>query len=310
MSNVEVPRFRVRFWGVRGSYPTPGSHTVRYGGNTACVEVQVGRQTLIFDAGSGIIGLGTALTKRIDAQADAQKELDLALFITHGHNDHLVGFPFFAPLFDARTNLHLFGPQLADQNIEELITPMMSPPYFPVDVRTLPSKRSFCTIADGYCISWLPDDRKPKVLLPADYLSDPQKGEVRVFTRFTQQHPLNGSIVYRVEYGGRSVVYATDVEWEDGCEQSFLDFVSGADVLIHDAQYTTWDYHHLKRGFGHSTVAMAIDAAKAAHVKELILFHHEPTYDDEQLDTMEAEARTYFAHTRSARESMEIDLLA
>ena len=121
-------------------------------------------------------------------------------------------------------------------------------------------------------------------------------------------HPLNGSVVYRVEYAGYSVVYATDVEWSNGCEQDFLDFIAGADVLIHDAQYTAHDYQQVKHGYGHSTIAMATDAAMAAHVRELVLFHHEPTYNDQQLDIMEAEARTRFEHTRSACEGMEIDL--
>src|SRR5689334_4597857 len=132
-------RFLVRFWGVRGSYPTPGSHTLRHGGNTACIEVQAGSHTLIFDAGSGIIGLGNDVMRRTE-QAES---VNLALFITHAHSDHLVGFPFFAPLFDPRTNIDFFGPQLGGLDIEQLVTPLMSPPYFPVDIRLLPSRRIF-----------------------------------------------------------------------------------------------------------------------------------------------------------------------
>jgi ribonuclease BN (tRNA processing enzyme) len=133
---------------------------------------------------------------------------------------------------------------------------------------------------------------------------------VRVTAKFVHCHPLNGSIVYRIDYAGRSLVYATDVEWQERCEPDFVKFVEGANVLIHDAQYTLQDYKLMKHGFGHSTVEMATEAAHSAHVQELILFHHEPTYDDNQLDVMEAEARKQFAHTRSACEGMEIDLLA
>lgn len=295
-------RFLVRFWGVRGSYPTPGSHTLRHGGNTSCVEVLAGEHILILDAGSGIIRLGEELM----SHADGMPQLDLALFITHGHSDHLIGFPFFAPLFDPRTNLHLFGPQLAGRDIKQVVTPFFSPPYFPVEADRLPSNRVFYTVTDGQCITWNKHKRpvvKDEIVLSHDGT------DVRVRTLFTQSHPLNGAVVYRVEYAGRSVVYATDVEWSNGCEDEFLAFIEGADLLIHDAQYTASDYQQVKRGYGHSTVEMALEAAIAAHVGELILFHHEPTYDDKQLDDMEAAAQARFAHTRSACEGMEIDLL-
>ncbi len=296
-------RFLVRFWGVRGSYPTPGPHTIRHGGNTACVEVQAGAHTLIFDAGSGIIRLGNELMQR------PNKEDHLALFLTHGHGDHLVGFPFFAPLFDPCTRIHLFGPQLAGQNVEQLVTRLMSPPYFPVDVRKLPSQRTFHTVVDGQCVIWQNESSEPAVS-ENDQERQGDEGKICIVAKFTRSHPLDGAIIYRIEYAGRRVIYATDVEWCNGYEPGFLSFVEGADLLIHDAQYTTHDYQEGKRGYGHSTVEMATEVARAAHVRELILFHHEPSYDDNQLDSMELEAQGHFARTRSAREGMEIDLLA
>jgi ribonuclease BN (tRNA processing enzyme) len=120
---------------------------------------------------------------------------------------------------------------------------------------------------------------------------------------------LNGAILYRIEYAGRRMVYATDVEWREHYDPEFLAFAEGADLLIHDAQYTAEDYLH-KHGYGHSTIEMATGVANVAGVRELILFHHEPTYDDAKLDSMEAAAQTHFAQTRSACEGMEIDLLA
>ncbi|HZT99651.1 MAG TPA: MBL fold metallo-hydrolase [Ktedonobacteraceae bacterium] len=304
---VNRQRFLVRFWGVRGSYPTPGPQTLRYGGNTSCVEVLAGSHILVFDAGSGIIRLGQDLLQRAGG-----KDLDLTLFLTHAHGDHLIGFPFFAPLFSPRTRLHLIGPQLAGLDIEQILTSVMSPPYFPVDVRQLPSQRTYHTITDEQRVSWLSGSENSELIIDLPVTGRVQPGapaELCVEAKFTQSHPLNGSICYRIEYAGRRVVYATDVEWRNGCDPAFLAFVEGADLLIHDAQYTTPDYQQQKQGFGHSTVEMAIETAQIAHVRKLILFHHEPTYDDAQLERMEAEAQARFPHTRSAREGMEINLL-
>jgi ribonuclease BN (tRNA processing enzyme) len=297
----ETSGFRVRFWGVRGSYPTPGRHTVRYGGNTSCVEVEVGTQTIILDAGSGIIRLGHDLLQRSTGRA-----LAISLFITHGHGDHLVGLPFFSPLYEKRARIDFFGPRLAGRTIEELVTPLMSQPYFPVDMRKLPSHRAFHTLDENEHILWRKGAREP--IITHD-VQQPRASDVHVMVKHTNSHPLNGAAIYRIEYAGRSLVYATDVEWKESCEPAFLAFVHKADVLIHDAQYTTSDYQQAKKGFGHSTIEMATDVAREAQVEQLILFHHEPTYDDDKLDAMQTEAQTQFARARSAYEGMEIDLL-
>jgi len=184
----------------------------------------------------------------------------------------------------------------------------MSPPYFPVDIGKLPSQRRFHTVTGEQFITWdHGSGSKPEIAWNQEQTKD---AELCVAIQFTDSHPLNGAILYRIEYAGRRLVYATDVEWsEQRYDPDFLAFAQGADLLVHDAQYTAEDYQKAKRGFGHSTIEMATGVACEARVRELILFHHEPTYDDAKLDAMEAEARRRFAHTRSAYEGLQINLL-
>jgi phosphoribosyl 1,2-cyclic phosphodiesterase len=298
---VNTERFQVRFWGVRGSYPTPGPQTIRYGGNTTCVEVEAGTHTLILDAGSGIIGLGKDLLQR-----SVGRPLNLALFITHGHGDHLIGIPFFAPLYERSTTIDIFGPGLAGRNIEQLVTPIMSPPYFPIDMQSLPSHRIFHTITEHEQIIWSNGEVQPDIFNDCE---DIVGAEIRIVARLTNSHPLDGAIIYRIEYAGRRLIFATDVEWREVCDPGFLDFIEGADLLIHDAQYTLDDYQDARQGFGHSSIEMATEVANTARVRKLILFHHEPTYDDNKLDAIQAAAQSRFANTSAASEGMEINLL-
>lgn len=249
---------KITFWGTRGSIPTPGQRTVRYGGNTACVEVRDDSGSLlILDAGTGLRELGQSLNGKDPYSID--------LLLSHLHWDHIQGIPFFRPAYDARSELRIYGPAQS-RSLKDLLGLGMDDPFFPVDLDGLPIK---LTIAEV------------------------RSGERRSVGRFTIQaagifHPAP-ALAYRIESGGRSLVYATDTEDPfSGKVNPVIPLSKGAHTLIHDAQYLDNDF---KRTWGHSTVDKAIDVAVEAGVKRLVLYHHDPDRSDDALDQIELEAQ-------------------
>ncbi|HLZ23941.1 MAG TPA: MBL fold metallo-hydrolase [Ktedonobacterales bacterium] len=306
-------RLWARFWGVRGTRPMIPMDGSRFGGNTACLEVRYAGHVLIFDAGSGIVGLGDALLREWSTPP-AFPRPTLTLLFTHAHHDHLCGLPFFAPLFQRDADIHLLGPDLAGLRFEEIISGYIRSPYFPVDFNDLPSQRRLYSIADGTRLLWREGASNPFVCdisrpAPADALV--------VDVMHSRLHPRNGTLVYRITAGGRSLVFATDVEIGDGANsdditaaQRLIRFARGSDVLVHDAQYSDEDYGGAvsRRGFGHSTPAMAAHIARAAEVGKLVLFHHDPSYADADVSALERTARSLFPEVQAAREGQEICL--
>lgn len=307
---VATPQaLRIRFWGVRGSYPVSFPTGTRYGGATTCLEIDYGRHILIFDAGTGIIALGEALTREWSSLPPTERPT-LSLLFTHAHHDHLCGFPFFAPLFQPDADIHLAGPDLAGLRFEEILAGYMRSPYFPVDFYDLPARRHLRSLHDGARLVWTTDANEPALWdtsrpIPPDALV--------VDALHTAIHPRDGTIIYRISAGERSVVFATDVEAgnrHDTAGRQFIRFARGADLLIHDAQYSEDDYSGPTphRGYGHSTPVMAAKVAQAAEVGQLILFHHDPTYTDAEVQAVEHAARAFFPQVSSAREGIEIYL--
>lgn len=302
--------FSVTFWGVRGSYPTPGPKTAIYGGNTPCVHVRAGGHDLIFDAGTGIIGLGRTLTEQFKPEFNP---LNLTLFFTHTHHDHTQGFPFFSPTRYQLTTLHIFGPKSLNEDLAGVLSLSMLPPVFPITVDDLPCKRVVRNLVEGEVILFDDNDaRKPRVLWSqrdADVLAE-NSGALCVEVMKSAAHP-QGVFVYRVNFQGRSFVFATDIESYVGHYQRLVNFARGADLLVHDAQYTDALYLHApvpRQGWGHSTWRMAVEAANAANVKQLALYHHEPEHDDITLEEIEKRARDVRPNTLMAREGMTIEL--
>ncbi len=301
--------FAVTFWGVRGSYPTPGAQTATFGGNTPCVHVRAGKHDLIFDAGTGIIGLGRQLAAQCKPETNP---LHLTLFFTHTHHDHTQGFPFFAPARFQLTTLYIFGPKSLNEDLARVLSLSMLPPVFPITVDELPCKRVVRNLIESQVLLYDHSNREPQVLWSqrdADALAQ-NADALCVQVMKSSAHP-QGVFIYRVNFQGRSFVLATDIESYVGQYQKLAQFARGADLLAHDAQYTDALYLHApvpRQGWGHSTWRMAVETANAANVKQLALFHHEPEHDDAALAEIEKRAQAVRANTFMAREGMTIEL--
>jgi ribonuclease BN (tRNA processing enzyme) len=299
--------FRVRFWGVRGSYPVPGLLTADVGGNTSCVEVRVGGHLIILDAGTGIIDLGRALVKEYE---DSDRLLAATMLFSHTHHDHTLGFPFFEPAYSARSVLYMFGPRTFYEDIEEALRRSMLAPAFPVALEELKSLKVISNMVESEAVI-LEEGREPRLRnLHRDELSLSDDA-VKITVLRSYAHPKEGVHIYRISWRDKSVVYATDTESYAGGDTRLIRFARGADLLIHDAQYTHQEYtggEMPKQGWGHSTPEMAAGIAQMARVGRLVLFHHDPAHGDEVLAQMEADARALFPNSVLAREGLALTI--
>ncbi|MFO5491731.1 MAG: MBL fold metallo-hydrolase [Cuspidothrix sp.] len=277
MSTIEK-EFNVQFWGVRGSIPSPGLETVRYGGNTPCVSMQVGGKRLIFDAGTGLHVLGQSLLPKMPVEGH--------IFFTHSHWDHIQGFPFFTPAFIGGNKFHIYGAIAPDgSTIEQRLNDQMLHPNFPVPLQIMQSKLTFHNVQIGNSIHI--DD----VIIETAHLNHP--GE---------------AVGYRVNWRGGAAVYITDTEhYPDHLDENVLWLARNADVLIYDSTYSDEEYSNpksLKIGWGHSTWQEAIKVAKAANVKTLVIYHHDPAHNDDYLDRVGEEALASFSGAIMAKEGL------
>lgn len=265
-----------KFWGVRGSIPTPLADTTGFGGNTPCLEIRLpSGEILIIDGGTGARQLGARLMQQASGES-----LSLHFFLTHFHWDHIQGIPFFQPLY-SKENTVTFYAMTPPAVTAETLVGQMSIPYFPVDFKFLPAKRNF-------------------VETPGREF---HFGDTRI-TSFPLHHP-QGCRGYRLEQGGSTLVFASDLEHGDPeYDRILLEAAEGADVLVFDAQFTPEEYER-RRGWGHSTWVEATRVAKQAGVKRLILFHHDPAHDDDIMRKILCEARQAFPETSIATEGEE-----
>lgn len=268
---------KAKIWGCRGSLATPGPSTVRYGGNTSCVEVTTSTgATLVLDAGTGIRTLGLALV--------ARGVTDLHLLLTHLHLDHVEGLGFFAPLFDEATVITIHGPRPDGGSLRDRIAGYLSPPFFPVPFERIPAAIEFVEIwEDAWALDGVHVSSAP------------------------MQHP-GPTVGYRLEENGRSLAYVPDNEPALDREAA-LAVAAGADVLLHDAQFTEFEYA-TRIGWGHSAVPDFAQIVRAAQPKRAVMFHHDPSHSDDELEEMEKLTRELVERDslELAREGLELDL--
>jgi phosphoribosyl 1,2-cyclic phosphodiesterase len=271
---------RIKFWGVRGSTPTPQPENLRYGGNTSCVEVRAGDSIYIFDCGTGFRALGQALQSSSNG-----RPLQAHIFVSHFHWDHIQGIPFFSPLYERAENQFYFHSSNRTRSLQRVMEEQMAAPYFPVDMSEMKARREFHNIDEG---RFALEELKVQSM----WLNHPQ-----------------GCMGFRLETEGGVLVYATDNEPGNHVfDQNLRKLAAGADILIYDSQYLPEEYEARKRGWGHSHWREAINVVMESGAKELILFHHDPDHSDSCIDKVVKEARNYYPKVRAAAEGMELSL--
>ena len=271
---------KTRFWGVRGSIAVSGPRYIQTGGNTPCVEVLHEGHRLILDGGTGLRALGASL---------APGPAEATVLFTHVHWDHIQGVPFFGPAFHPGSKLRFAGAARNNGNIQDALNQQMRPPTFPVGLDAFAAELSFTTLRDAQ-----PEEIGPFRITPLD-----------------MAHP-DGVFAYKIEAGGRSLLFATDVEHFGAPDRRLIDLATGTDLLIHDAQYTRAEYAGeggpSRKGWGHSTWDEAVDVAVAAGVKRLALFHHDPERDDAGVAQIESAAQQRLPTAFAAREGHTVQL--
>jgi phosphoribosyl 1,2-cyclic phosphodiesterase len=308
MPRASASPARIKFWGVRGSIPVPGKSTVRYGGNTSCVEVRADGEIIILDAGSGIRLLGLALDKEF-----GPRSMKLTLLISHPHWDHIQGLPYFSPAYDQKNLIRVLGYEGARAGLAKILASQMETPFFPISLRELPSHLAIEELKE----------------------TDFQVGKIEVRSKFVNHPGICAG--YRLSTSSGSIAYLPDNELyepvklqlasRDGISEEkardfataerakMVKFLEGCDLAIMDTQYTDEEYtKHI--GWGHSSLSNVVSIGLDSNVGKLLLFHHDPNHDDEIIDKMVEHARALVAKSgkrlevEAAREGAEILLEA
>ncbi|MCP4923986.1 MAG: MBL fold metallo-hydrolase [bacterium] len=286
MSEFLKSPLRVKFWGVRGSCPASGKEYAHFGGHTSCVSVSAETPEgkvpfVIFDAGSGLIELGNELIS-------LQKRDDIHIFLSHVHMDHVMGLPFFKPLWTSGTRVHFWADPLSGHcDLKSYFRQVFSPPFFPVTIEDMPADIIFHDI-------------------PAGELVELDKG-ITLNTR-ALNHP-DGALGYRLQWGKRVISYVTDTEHTPGQDdQNVVDLMTESDLVVYDATYTEPELLEKYTGWGHSTWQEGVRLGKKYGAKQVALFHHESLRSDSDLNALEKEAQKKWPCVFAAREGERVFL--
>ena len=303
--------FKVKFRGVRGSFPVADKKFLQYGGNTSCVEINAGGHVIILDAGTGIVKVGDELMEKYISSALETKERNpvcASVLLSHIHQDHILGLTFFKPMHLKSSKISIFGDGNDSDILKDNLSNLVFGKTFPLDLNDIQCELDIHNLDENYVIL-LRDDCNAQLVRKDKF--EPQENDVVVTFYKSYVHPQNGVIIYKITYKGKSVVYATDKESYFGGDKKFVQFSKNCNLLIHDAQYTSEDYlnsHSPKQGFGHSTYDMALEAMHQTGAKNLVLFHYEPSYDDSKLDKIKELYTSQNKNVYMAYEGLELNI--
>ncbi|MGM9994445.1 MAG: MBL fold metallo-hydrolase [Candidatus Avigastranaerophilus sp.] len=312
---MKTDDFKVKFWGVRGSHPVADKEFLKYGGNTACVEVNAGSHRIIIDGGTGIIPLGDKLFKEHISSAENifdRTPVNATLLLSHVHQDHIQGLNFFKPMNIITSKLSLLGFCGFDNSLSDTLSELVFGKSFPINMYDIKAEYSITDITESDVAVLSGQNSIPCVKHISEANdTEPEDNEAVISFLKSPSHPNFGVMCFKIRYGNKSVVYASDSECYSGGSKRLEEFARNADLLIHDSQYTTQDYLSVaqpKQGFGHSTFDMAYDIAQSANVKKLAFFHFDPSYNDTKLTSIEKLFKSKNKDYFFAKEGLEICL--
>jgi phosphoribosyl 1,2-cyclic phosphodiesterase len=310
-----MSEFKIKFRGVRGSYPVVSKDVMKYGGNTSCVEVHVGGHLIILDAGTGMINLGDDLTQKYIMSGTNNEDrtpIKAVVLLSHIHHDHIQGFTFFRPLHIRSTIIDVYGNVNYNESLSDELATLLFGKSFPLDLGDIAGNLNIHDINETDAIILKKGEFPILKRIETENDIEAKDEDVIITCYRSYAHPQEGVLIYKIKYMGKTLVYATDKESYHGGDRKLANFARNCDLIIHDAQYTTEDYMDSfvpKQGYGHSTFDMAVECRKQLNAKQMVFFHYDPSYNDGKLDIISEQYKNIDSASVLSYEGLEINLL-